>query len=146
MKYLNRFLFYSLILIVIGAKPEDVERLLLQSSTEFHVSDTAVFNPNREAGWDSYNSYGNQIGDSVDLEIILYRTSNDSINWEEPTIIGTINPGIRPQDIQRIRFVRAFTTWQLFIQPSGECELSWISGTRPGPTGIVIPIQVKYKK
>lgn len=108
--------------------------------------DTAAFEVNTSQGWGLYSSYMEQMGDSVDFELILFRNTPDSNNWSNDSQIGTVVAGYAPSEEQVINYQQLPRKWQITIKQDGKCFFRLIDGPEPEKLSFVLPVQTKYKK
>lgn len=109
-------------------------------------TDTLPFTPDSLAGWSSYYSYLNQVGDSVQLELILYRNNADTAAWTTQTRVGMISPVYSPSVPQVIDYKEGNRMWRIYIYIDGSCLFYLLTGPPPVEQPPVVPIQVRYKK
>lgn len=113
------------------------------------AADTTHFSVNKGGGWDLYNSYvAPYSSDSVRLELILKHPNDALFSLGILTgqqFVGTIKYAtLLPQSSQTVSFQLLSSTYQLRIDPDGSCYLSFVNGSQPTKSMVVIPLKVVY--
>lgn len=108
--------------------------------------DTTAFYPDTIYGWGIYSSYLQDLTDSVDFELILFRDTPAGEDWAETSKIGTIKQAFTPQNDQVINYEEYPRSWKIIIQSNSECSLQLASGPPPQGQRMVLPVMLKYKK
>jgi|GEM_PF-2328691 len=109
-------------------------------------TDTLPFTADSLSGWSSYYSYLNQVDDSVQLELILYRNNTDTSAWSSQTRVGLISPTYSPSVPQVIDYKEGNRMWRIYIYIDGSCLFYLLTGPPPVEQPPVVAIQVRYKK
>lgn len=108
--------------------------------------DTAVFQPNTALGWGAHSSYATLRNDSVQLEVILFRTVPANNDWTRPSYSGKVGDNFRPGHKQTIDYVEYPRTWRITVETDGTCYLKVVSGVAPAGPSMLLPVQTRYKK
>jgi hypothetical protein len=115
-------------------------------SVQCDSGDTTAFTVNSSNGWGLYSSYLENINDSVEFELILFRNTPDNNNWNNDSEVGTIVSGYAPSIERIINYQQLPRNWQITIKPNGKCFFRLLGGPEPENSSFVLPVQTKYKK
>jgi hypothetical protein len=108
--------------------------------------DNEPFTPNKGEGWGSYSSYIRNDGDTVEVELILYRKLPTGGHWNTTTEFGKIDPEFRPKKECLIKYNEPNRVWTIIVHKNGNCYLQLVSGAAPTGDPVILPIQTKYIK
>jgi hypothetical protein len=114
-------------------------------SAAFAAADTTNFSPNRQAGWQLFNSYAAITNsDSANLQVIILHANN--IDWKAEQMIGRVRTqSLQPATQQILGFNLLYDVYQLRIDSAGNCYLKFVSGDGPSSDPMIIPLQVFYQ-
>ena len=115
-------------------------------SVQCNSGDTTAFTINSSNGWGLYSSYLENINDSVEFELILFRNTPDNNNWNNDSEAGTIVSGYAPSTKRIINYQQLPRSWQITIKTNGKCLFRLLAGPEPEKSFFVLPVQAKYKK
>ena len=115
------------------------------SATSYGSIDSSFFQPNANEGWGAYSSYLHHSSDSINFELILFRTVPPNTVWSQYSEIGTINEGFRPVTERIFEYAEFPRIWRVRILANGKCYLQLISGSVPEGEPVVLPILTKFK-
>jgi len=114
-------------------------------SIAFAAADTSHFSPNKDGGWQLFNSYvSNYQSDSARLELIIQHANN--IDWTTEQLIGSISDSsLIPSQGQNISFTLLTNNYNLRLDTSGRCYIRFVNGDLPTDDPFVIPLKILYK-
>jgi hypothetical protein len=118
----------------------------IENSSLIVQTDSIVFTPDSAGGWGIYSSYLQNVNDSVQFELILYRNPPSGNDWSLPSLAGTISATYAPGAERTVEFNEPTRTWSINIKANGQCYFKLISGPVPNGNPAVIPMQTRYKK
>ncbi len=109
------------------------------------AADTSYFSPNKNDGWQLFNSYiSTYQKDSAQLEVIIQHSN--TINWRQEQYIGRIKHQVlQPRRGQSLLFNLLSDIYKLRIEDNGKCYLSFVTGSLPVNNLVVIPVKIFYK-
>jgi hypothetical protein len=108
--------------------------------------DTTAFSANTGAGWTIHTSYLEDLGDSIEFELILFRTVPANTNWNDSSEVGTIAAAYIPAEERVIEYAEYLRVWQFTFRTDGKCFFQLLSGPAPEGEQIVLPVITKYKQ
>lgn len=114
------------------------DTLIAATVSSFHVNDSA--------GWGSYSSFLAKVGDSVQLELILFRNVADSAIWFQDSYAGSIDAQFIPATDQFLEHNEQDRRWFIRIGIDGKFLIRLINGPAPGGAFSILPLQLRYKK
>jgi hypothetical protein len=110
------------------------------------IGDTTGFSPNATQGWGIYTSFIENLGDSIEFELILFRNVPAGNNWNDTLEVGTIKTSYTPIADRIIEYLEQPRTWRIIFLTNGKCFFQLLSGPVPEGSQIIIPVITKYKK
>jgi hypothetical protein len=110
------------------------------------AADTSRFSPNRQGGWQLFNSYVATYGqDSATLELILQHAN--AIVLTQEWLVGKITyAALIPGKEQIVPFNLMNTIYWLRIDTAGFCYLRLATGAAPTDDPFILPVKVFYHR
>jgi hypothetical protein len=111
------------------------------------TADTSAFSPNTAQGWQIHTSYLENLGDSVEFELILFRIVPPGTNWNDTSEVGAIIKADYVPAVEKvIEYSQWPRLWKIIFKPNGKCLIQLLSGPVPEGTPVMFPVITKYKK
>lgn len=147
MKKLIHMRFYFVLLIFFSSLLFSFRSTNTISKTaDLNATDTTTFSANAAEGWITHTSYLVNLTDSVEFELILFRTVPAGNNWNNISEAGTIREEFRPSVERVFEYYEHPRTWKITVRTNGKCFFQLLSGPALAGENIVLPILTKYKK
>lgn len=142
----RRILFFMLLLVCLTSFFSFRNNTKQTISLRTNLGDTTAFTVNTAEGWGLYNSYIDNIGDSIQFEMILYRNNPGTYNWNANSDAGTIDSAYAPSSTRIIEYLQLPRSWRITIKPNGNCSFKLLDGPEPQGSPFILPVQTRFKK
>jgi len=130
-----------LIILALGlnSKSEGQDR-----SKALAAADSSNFSPDKQEGWQLYNSYiSSYTTDSVTLELIIQHANTGY--WNAEQFMGRIKAhNYLPLKEQKLIYQLVDNSYLIRITTKGKCYISLANGMVPPKGPVVLPIKIKY--